>query len=123
MLFFIAMKCPDKRLCKKATELLRVSHRREGTWDSETCLRIVEYSIARKDADKASGVAVIEQGAVGIKSPESASSTSPDAAIDFELVLRDERARRYIEAGREEAARLQRSAGMGSSVRHSLLYL
>lgn len=137
MLFFIAMKSPDTRLRKKATSLLRLSHRREGTWDSETCLRIVEYNIAREEADtlaerhaasrnssvsSSSTVFIGSDGRFVVNSPES-DGTSPDSNIDFEVVLKDERARRYIEAGKEEAARLQRSMGINAKVNHSLLYL
>lgn len=129
MLFFIAMKCNDPRLRRKATNLLRVSHRREGTWDSETCLRIVEYNTAKEDSLKHSGRNEHEDLDDHSRRPSDGSSSgegSPDMTrdIDVEVVLKDERARRYIEAGKEEAARLQRSVHRGGGlVRHSLLYL
>lgn len=40
-LFILAMKCSDKSVCDRATELLSVSQRREGLYDSQTMAAIV----------------------------------------------------------------------------------
>jgi hypothetical protein len=45
-IFGLAWRCRDPRIRRKAVDIMRICHRREGMWDSELALLIIERVIA-----------------------------------------------------------------------------
>lgn len=89
-LFFLVMKCRDPMIRRRGMNLLASKPRREGTWDSGICLRILKTVIAAEEA------AAVENGNYEHRISSTALIMGDDEEADvINLELRAKDASRY----------------------------